>query len=217
MRKTDARTRNTGNHETPHLSPGSTVCLHAALLTPAPALAQNWSFDARNVAMGGVGSTSNIAADMVDEQRPYRAIVLPFGLLQVLPNLPKLDPSKDEFDLVRAIEYSASPIHYIIGRDDTSTANEFITDLRKGTLNRDLNAYRVFSPATSVTAEGLASPNWGYTFKVARGARGVPGDLRRRRTVFLGEDIGAHRSGAGGCVRESDARLRPEHQLPHVE
>jgi hypothetical protein len=149
------------------------VCLHAALLTPAPALAQNWSFDARNVAMGGVGSTSNIAADMVDEQRPYRAIVLPFGLLQVLPNLPKLDPSKDEFDLVRAIEYSASPIHYIIGRDDTSTANEFITDLRKGTLNRDLNAYRVFSPATSVTAEGLASPNWGYTFKVARGAKGA--------------------------------------------
>jgi hypothetical protein len=116
--------------------------------------------------MGGVGSTSNIAVDMVNEQRRYRAIVLPFGLMQILPNLPKVDPTKDDFDLVRAIEYSASPIHYIIGRDDTNTASAFITDLRNGELNRDLNVYRGFSPATSVEAEGLASPNWGHTFKL---------------------------------------------------
>ena len=58
------------------------------------------------IGLGGVGSTSNVAVDMVDEQRPYRAIVLPFGLLQVIPNLPKLDPTSDEFDLVRAIEYT---------------------------------------------------------------------------------------------------------------
>ena len=96
------------------------VCLLVASLLPAQARAQNWSFDARAVGLGGVGSTSNVAADMVDEQRPYRAIVLPFGLLQVIPNLPKLDPTKDEFDLVRAIEYSASPIHFIVGRDDTA-------------------------------------------------------------------------------------------------
>ena len=99
------------------------VCLLVASLLPAQARAQNWSFDARAVGLGGVGSTSNVAADMVDEQRPYRAIVLPFGLLQVIPNLPKLDPTKDEFDLVRAIEYSASPIHFIIGRDDTETGS----------------------------------------------------------------------------------------------
>ena len=68
------------------------VCLLVASLLPAQARAQNWSFDARAVGLGGVGSTSNVAADMVDEQRPYRAIVLPFGLLQVIPNLPKLDP-----------------------------------------------------------------------------------------------------------------------------
>ena len=48
------------------------------------------------------------------------------------PNLPKLDPTSDDFDLVRTIEYSASPIHYIVGRDDTSTASAFITDLRNG-------------------------------------------------------------------------------------
>jgi hypothetical protein len=149
------------------------VCLLACLLKSFPAFAQNWSFDARNVGMGGIGSTSNIAQDMIDEQRPYKVLVLPFGLIQVLPNLPKVDPTKDDFDLVRAIEYAASPIHYIVGRDSTSTASAFITDLRNGELNRDLNTYRQFSPATSVTAEGLASPNWGYTFKLKRGANGA--------------------------------------------
>ena len=148
------------------------VCLLVASLLPAQARAQNWSFDARAVGLGGVGSTSNVAVDMVDEQRPYRAIVLPFGLLQVIPNLPKLDPTKDEFDLVRAIEYSASPIHFIVGRDDTETGSLFITDLRNGELNRDLNYYRGFSPATSVSAEGLASPNWGHTFKLSQNTNG---------------------------------------------
>ena len=148
------------------------VCLFVASLVPAQVGAQNWSFDARGVGLGGVGSTSNVAVDMVDEQRPYRAIVLPFGLLQVIPNLPKLDPTKDEFDLVRAIEYSASPIHFIIGRDDTATASAFITDLRNGELSRDLNDYRGFSPATSASAEGLASPNWGHTFKLKQNTNG---------------------------------------------
>ena len=147
------------------------VCLQIALLT-SPVLAQNWSFDARTVGLGGVGSTSNVAVDMVDEQRPYRAIVLPFGLMQVLPNFPKLDPTSDEFDLVRAIEYTVSPIHYIIGRDDSDTGSLFITDLRNGTLNRDLNTYRGFDPLTSVTAEGLASPSWGGTFKLRNGGSG---------------------------------------------
>jgi hypothetical protein len=149
------------------------VCLVTSVLTSAPAFAQNWSFDARNVGLGGIGSTSNIAFDMVDEQRPYRPIVLPFGLLQILPNLPKLDPTSDEFDLVRSIEYAASPIHYIVGRDSTNTASAFITDLRNGTLNRDLNVYRGFNPATSVTAEGLASPNWGKTIKFKENSSGA--------------------------------------------
>ena len=149
------------------------ACLLPSVLTPATALAQNWSFDARNVGLGGIGSTSNIAFDMVEEQRPYRPIVLPFGLLQILPNLPKLDPTSDEFDLIRAIEYGVSPIHYIVGRDDTSTASAFITDLRNGTLSRDLNVYRGFDPSTSTTAEGLASPNWGATIKFKKDPSGA--------------------------------------------
>src|SRR5215210_1815711 len=87
------------------------LCLGVFVLSAAPAQAQNWSFDAREVALGGVGSTSNVAFDMVSEQQPYRAIVLPFGLFQVLPNWPKMNPTSDEFDLARTIEYSASPIH----------------------------------------------------------------------------------------------------------
>src|SRR5262245_27983662 len=118
------------------------VCLHLCVSICTPAFAQNWSFDARTIGMGGVGSTGNVASNMVDEQRPYRAIVLPFGLLQVLPNLSKVDPTKDDFDLVRAIEYSASPIHFIVGRDNSNTASAFVTDLRNGELNRDLNVYR---------------------------------------------------------------------------
>jgi len=142
------------------------------LLQAAPARAQNWGFDARNVGLGGVGSTSNIAVDMIDEQRRYRPIVLPFGLTQILPNLPKVDPTKDDFDFVRAVEYAISPIHYVVGRDDSDTGQQLMTDLRKGTLNRDLNTYRGFVPDTSITAEGLASPNWGATFKFRRGNGG---------------------------------------------
>src|SRR4029450_12951663 len=63
------------------------VCLFAAGLLPAQARAQNWSFDARAVGLGGVGSTSNVAADMVDEQRPSRAAGRPAGWLQPCPRL----------------------------------------------------------------------------------------------------------------------------------
>ena len=147
------------------LGMGWSIGLAVTLLSASPARAQNWSFDARNVALGGVGSTSNVAADMVDEQRKYRAIVLPFGLVQILPNLPKVDPTKDDFDFVRAVEYAISPIHYIVGRDTTNSGQQFMTDLRNGELNRDLNTYRGFVPDTDIAAEGLASPSWGKTFK----------------------------------------------------
>ena len=194
------------------------VCLHVAILAPAQARAQNWSFDARAVGLGGVGSTSNVAVDMVDEQRPYRAIVLPFGLLQVIPNLPKLDPTKDEFDLVRAIEYSASPIHFIIGRDDTETGSLFITDLRNGRLSRDLNYYRGFSPATSVVSRRSGVAELGLHVQAeSERQRVVPGYLRGRRSVLLDADVGRDRPRAGSRVCEPDAGLYTEHQLLHVE
>jgi hypothetical protein len=136
------------------------------------ARAQNWNFDARAIALGGQ-STSNPAAGMVSEQRPYRAIVLPFGLFQVLGDFDIFDPSSDKFDLVRTIEYSASPIHYVVGRGTTDTGEAFINDIRNGELSRDLNRYRGFVPANEIRAEGLASPSWGKTFKIREGAGGT--------------------------------------------
>lgn len=141
------------------------IALLVGVMASTPALAQNWSFDARTIALGGVSGGGNVAVDMVDEQRPYRAIVLPFGLIQVLPNIGKLNPTEDDFDLVRAIEYAASPIHYIVGRDTTDTGQQFVTDIRNARLNRDLNVYRGFVPANDILAEGLASPSWGGTIK----------------------------------------------------
>jgi hypothetical protein len=44
------------------------------------ALAQNWSFDARSIALGSVSGKDNLASRMVEEQREYRSIVIPLGL-----------------------------------------------------------------------------------------------------------------------------------------
>jgi hypothetical protein len=142
------------------------------LVFPSLAHAQNWSFDARTIAMGGVGDVGNVAVAMVEQEKPYRSVVLPFGLIQVLQDLGKFDPTNDNFDLVRSIEHAASPIHYIIGRDSTDTGSQFVTDIRNARLRRDLNFYRGFSPVDSLTAEGLSAPTWGKTFKFRQGASG---------------------------------------------
>ena len=60
------------------------VALLASLLIAVPAAAQNWSTDARRIALGGVGDARNPALELVEEQRGYGTIILPFGLFQVL-------------------------------------------------------------------------------------------------------------------------------------
>ena len=147
--------------------------LTGLLLSSNAALAQNWSFDARSIAIGGVGGSGNLATKMIDEQRDYRSIVLPFGLFQVFSNKNKFDPNSSEFDPVRSFEYAASPIHFIIERDSTSNSGEaaFISDMRNATLSRDLTKYRGFLPANDLLGEGLAAPNLGGTFKVQKSAR----------------------------------------------
>jgi hypothetical protein len=146
-----------------------------SLGSAAPALAQNWSFDARQVALGGVGSERNIASRMIEEERDYRAVVLPLGLIQVLRNRDVFDPNSDRFDLVRSIEYAASPLHYQTGRDGAGTGSQFVTDLRNARLSTDLNDYRGFVPANQPVAQGLAAPSYGLTIPVARGDRSVQG------------------------------------------
>jgi len=138
-----------------------------------PLFAQNWSFDARKIALGGVGGSENLATAMIDEQREYRSIVLPFGLLQVLRDFDTFDPDSSNFDMVKAFEYAASPIHFVVGRDDSSSGQTlFVNDIRNAELSRDLSRYRGFAPANNLRAEGLATPSFGGTFKVARGERG---------------------------------------------
>jgi hypothetical protein len=136
------------------------------------AQAQSWSFDARKIGLGGE-SSDNLATEMVDEQRPYRSIVLPFGLFQVLGDFNKFDPGNDEFDLVRTIEYASSPLHFIVGRGSTETGDAFVTDVRNGELSRDLNNYRGFVPASELRAIGLSAPSFGKTFIVRRGVEGA--------------------------------------------
>jgi hypothetical protein len=148
----------------------SLILLFASLLSVNNATAQNWSFDARKIGMGSPSGGENIASRMIEEENDYRGIVLPFGLIQVFRDFDRLNPSNDGFDLVRTVEYAAAPLHYTIGRDTGDTmADEFITDIGNGELNRDLNVYKGFIPVNQPPAAGLAAPKWGKTFRVASG------------------------------------------------
>jgi hypothetical protein len=133
------------------------------------ASAQNWLFDARKIGLGSTGG-ENLASRMIEEEYDYRVIPLPFGLIQVIPDIERLDPSNDAFDLVRTIEYAAAPLHWTIGRDSgDSTADDFVVDVINGELRRDLNDYQGFVPVNQPAAAGLAAPQWGKTFRVWQG------------------------------------------------
>ena len=145
----------------------------AVLLSSPAATAQDWSFDARDIAMGGVGTTGNLSTKMIDEQRDYTSIVLPFGLIQVFKDLNIFDPNSSKFDPVRAIEYAASPMHYGLDRGQTNSGEAlFVSDMRNATLSRDLSRYKGFVPANSLLAEGLVAPNFGGTIKLYKGEHG---------------------------------------------
>jgi hypothetical protein len=133
--------------------------------------AQNYSWDARGVGMGGETGmgTGNLAAEMVPADRSYTSIVVPLGLIQVLTNLKVFDPNNPSFDGLRAIDYVASPFHYNFDRSSNSGSNDFIKNIVNSGLSRDLNAYRGFTPPQHLVAGGLLAPNWGHTFKVHRG------------------------------------------------
>jgi hypothetical protein len=149
------------------------LVLVVCVLSAGQAQAQNWSFDARKVALGSPGGGENLASKMIEEEGEYRSIVLPFGLIQVFRDFDKLNPTNDEFDLIRTMEYAASPLHYTFGRETTNSGQDFVVDIRNAALSRDLNSYRGFVPANQPRFEGLASPNWGGTIRLHQGARGA--------------------------------------------
>src|SRR5215472_7803882 len=145
----------------------------AYVALPRRAGAQNWSFDARLIALGNVAGSGNLAYDVIDRERPYTVIPLPFGLVQILKDFDIYNPNSPKFDPIRVVEYASSPLHYIIGRDDDTQAQTlFVSDLRNATLSRDLSKYQGFVPASDLFAEGLAKPLWGGTIKFQRTANG---------------------------------------------
>ena len=145
-----------------------------SLVSVSSALAQNWSFDARSIALGNVSGGDNLASRMVEEQRNYRSIVIPLGLFQVLRDFDRFKPESDEFDLVRTIEYAAAPLHLQFGRDQESvTGRNLFTDVRQATVSLDLADYRGYKLANQPVAEGLASPTWGGTIRI-RGDKDGP-------------------------------------------
>jgi hypothetical protein len=109
---------------------------------------------------------------MIADERHDRFIVLPFGLIQLFRDFSKLNPSSNEFDLFRTLDYAAAPLHYTFGRGADNAGHEFIVDVRAAQLNRDLHRYAGFTPANQPRAEGLAFPRWGRTFTVHKNSRG---------------------------------------------
>lgn len=162
----------------------------ASLLLSNHVAAQGWSFDARQIALGG-SRGGNLATALLEEQRTYRTIVLPFGLIQVLGNLNIYNPNSDTFNLARAIGYAASPLHFVIGRGSPEAGKGLGTDIEEATLSRDLNHYRGFDPPSRLRVEEFASPTWGRTMRFREGTAGTFHAVRLGAGPYLSmRDIG---------------------------
>ena len=136
-------------------------------LSSSSLLAQNYSFDARRLALGGVSNVGrvNTVFEMNPRKAEYRSIVIPFGLIQVFRNTEVFDPNHVDFDLGRAIDYAANPLHLAFNRSQGEGQFDFLGDIRNAQLDRDLNSYRGFTPPEKLVAEGLIAPSWGHTFQ----------------------------------------------------
>ena len=129
--------------------------------------AQNYSFDARRISLGGIANAGKVNSvfEMNPKKAEYRSIVIPLGLSQVFRNTEVFDPDHVDFDLVRAIDYVANPLHLGFNRSQDEGQFDFLGDIRDAQLDRDLNSYRGFTPPAEFVAEGLIAPSWGRTFK----------------------------------------------------
>jgi hypothetical protein len=130
----------------------------------ATASAQSFSTDARSIGMGGVGDRSNLAWDLVSPARPYRAIPVPLGLIQVFRDLDTFNPGSEDFSPALALSYATNPLHYSFNRAGSNLGESFITDIVNAGLNPDLNAYRGFIPQSPISARSQVSPGFGKTF-----------------------------------------------------
>ena len=140
---------------------GAMIALLAA--TASSVSAQNYSLDARLIGIGGVGTSRNLSSKMVDEVDTYGVIGIPLGLLQLAGDTDMFNPSSDNFNPVRAIQFAANPVHYTFGRNDTSNgATLFVTDVINGDLNRatiePLIVISRLADTKSTSGRGLLGP-----------------------------------------------------------
>jgi hypothetical protein len=139
------------------------------------ASAQNYSFDARRIALGGAGGTPNVASKLVDRQRRYKSILIPVGLVKVLSNVRVFYPNREDFDFSRAVEFAASPLHFVFGRSEDVTARSLFRDILQASLQSDPNAYSEAKLPVLTETEGLMSLTWGKTFMLHEDARSFQG------------------------------------------
>ena len=174
MRCPASPTRNHAAYIHNFTTAGARMCLVlvAMVLATGGVFAQNYSWDAREVGMGGVTAIGqgNLAAQLVPPERSYTSILIPLGLVQVFSNLEVFDPSDPGFDALRAIDYVGNPFHYSFNRSQRDGDVDFLKNIIDSGFDRDLNSYRGFAPPEHLVAGGLLAPSWGYTFKFQRGA-----------------------------------------------
>src|SRR4029079_5741013 len=140
------------------------------------AFAQNYSFDARRVALGGTGGTPNVASSLVERHRRYKSIVIPVGLVRVIKNISVFYPNREDFDFSSAVEYATRPLHQVLGRVENHPGfHQLFSDIRDARVNSDLNVYSGFETSRLDFVEGLIAPNWGYTFMLHEDDRGFQG------------------------------------------
>src|SRR5262245_28990708 len=147
--------------------------------TVSSAFAQNYSFDARRIALGGAGGTPNVASKLVERQRRYKSILIPVGLVKVLSDIRVFYPNREDFDFSRAVEFSTSPLHFVFGRSEDITARSFFRDIVNARLQSDPNAYSGFELPVVTDAEGLVSLTWGKTFTLRE-------DERSFQAIYVG-------------------------------
>jgi hypothetical protein len=141
----------------------------------SPVSAQNYSFDARRIALGGAGGTPNPASKLAERQRRYKSILIPVGLVKVLGDLRVFYPNREDFDFSRAVEFATSPLHFVFGRKEDITARSFFRDILNASLQSDPNAYSGFQLPVVTDAEGLVSLTWGKTFMLHQDERSFQG------------------------------------------
>jgi hypothetical protein len=144
--------------------------------TASSAYAQNYSFDARRIALGGAGGTPNVASALVERRRRYKSFVIPLGLVRVLKNVSVFYPNREDFDFSSAVEFATRPFHYVLGRvEDHPGFRQLFADIRDAAIDSDLNAYAGFETSRLDFVEGLIAPNWGYTFMLHEDDRSFQG------------------------------------------